>query len=327
MSMIHGRHPIRLAAAAATLSTAVLVLAACSSSLNDSSSAAGETTCGTANLAMNNWVGYTADAAVYTYIAEHELGCTIKQKSISEEVAWQGFGSGEVDMIIENWGHADLKEQFIDGDKTAVEVGPTGNEGVIGWFMPAWMGEEYPQIKTWEDLNANASLFETSESGGKGQLLDGDPSYVTNDEALVTNLGLDFTVVYAGSEAALIEAFRSAETNRTPLLAYFYTPHWFFSEQQLVQVELPEYTEGCDADPAKVACDYPTYTLDKIASSTFMEADSPAAQLFQNFTWTNEDQDTVAAYIARDGMSNEEAAKKWVEDNPDKVAAMLDGIR
>ena len=40
-------------------------------------------------------------------------------------------------------------------------------------------------------------MFKTSESGGKGQLLDGDPSFVTNDEALVKNLKLNYKVVYA----------------------------------------------------------------------------------------------------------------------------------
>ena len=42
-------------------------------------------------------------------------------------------------------------------------------------------------------------MFKTSESGGKGQLLDGDPSYVTNDEALVKNLDLDYKVVVGGA--------------------------------------------------------------------------------------------------------------------------------
>ena len=73
-------------------------------------------------------------------------------------------------------------------------------------------------------------MFETSESDGKGQLLDGDPSYVTNDEALVKNLDLDYKVVVGGSEAALIQSFRSAEENKEPLLAYFYEPQWFFNE-------------------------------------------------------------------------------------------------
>ena len=51
-------------------------------------------------------------------------------------------------------------------------------------------------------------MFKTSESGGKGQLLDGDPSYVTNDQALVKNLHLNYKVVVGGSEAALIQSFR-----------------------------------------------------------------------------------------------------------------------
>src|SRR3712207_7504448 len=57
----------------------------------------------------------------------------------------------------------------------------TGNIGQIGWWVPPWMVEEYPDILDWQNLNKYADLFKTSESGGKGQLLDGDPSFVTND--------------------------------------------------------------------------------------------------------------------------------------------------
>ena len=67
-------------------------------------------------------------------------------------------------------------------------------------------------------------MFTTWESGGKGQLLDGDPSYVTNDQALVKNLHLNYQVVVGGSEAALIQSFKTAEANKKPLLAYFYEP-------------------------------------------------------------------------------------------------------
>ena len=72
-----------------------------------------------------------------------------------------------------------------------------------------------------------------------------------------------------------------------------------------------------------MACDYPEYILDKIASKEFMESGSPAADLVQNFEWTNDDQNLVAKYIAEDGMSQEEAAQKWIDDNPDKVDAWL----
>ncbi|GAA3774013.1 hypothetical protein GCM10023083_08750 [Streptomyces phyllanthi] len=69
------------------------------------------------------------------------------------------------------------------------------------------------------------------------------------------------------------------------MIGYFYEPQWFFSEVPLAHVKLPQHTAGCDAEPAKVACDYPVFDLDK--------------------------------------MTPEAAAKKWIEANPDKVEAWL----
>ncbi len=283
----------------------------------------GDTDCGAFDIAINPWVGYEASAHVVGYVASSQLGCDVEYKDVKEEVAWQGMGSGEIDVVIENWGHDDLKAKYIEGDQTAQDAGPNGNVGVIGWFVPPWMVEEYPDILDWENLNKYADLFKTSESGGKGQLLDGDPSFVTNDEALVKNLDLDYKVVYAGSEAALITEFRKAEENRTPLLGYFYAPQWFLSEVALEKVALPEWTEGCDADPEKVACDYPEYTLDKIVATDFAESGSPAYDLVAAFEWSNDDQNLVAKYIAEDKMDAEEAAQKWVEENQDKVDAWI----
>ncbi|GAA4044777.1 ABC transporter substrate-binding protein [Arthrobacter methylotrophus] len=303
---------------------AALLLAGCGGATVNQAAAAGAsgTPCGTVNVALNAWVGYTANAAVYSYIAQNKLGCTVVQKDLSEQISWQGFGSGEVDVILENWGHEDLAKQYITDQKVAVDAGPTGNEGHIGWYVPPWMVQKYPDILDSKNLNKYASLLATSESGGKGQVLDGDPAFVTNDEALVKNLGLDYKVVFSGSEAALIQSFRSAEKNKTPLLGYFYEPQWFLSEVPLKKVSLPAYTPGCDADAEKVACDYPDYKLNKVMAKKFADSGSPAAKLLKAFSWTNADQNSVATDI-QGGMKPDAAAKKWVDAHPDVVAAWL----
>ena len=90
-----------------------------------------------------------------------------------------------------------------------------------------------------------------------------------------------------------------------------------------MKVDLPKYSPGCDADPAKIACDYPVYKLDKIVATKFADSKSPAYDLVKAFTWTNDDQNVVAKYIAEDKMDPDEAAKKWVDANPDKVKAWL----
>ncbi|MGI5283311.1 ABC transporter substrate-binding protein [Nonomuraea polychroma] len=278
---------------------------------------------GTVKIAINPWVGYEASANVVAYLLKNELGYTVELPEIKEQLAWEGFETGDVDVIIENWGHPDLKKTFIEEKKVAVEAGSTGNKGVIGWYIPKWMADKYPDITDYKNLNKYAELFKTSESGDKGQLLFGDPSYVSNEEALIKNLKLNYKVVVGGSEAALIKGAQQAQTQQKPLLFYFWDPHWLFSKTELVRVNLPAYTEGCDADPKKVACDYPEMDLDKIVSTKFATSGGKAYELVKNFNWTNEDQNAVADDMTNNGMTGEQAAKKWVEANTAKWQAWI----
>jgi glycine betaine/proline transport system substrate-binding protein len=320
--MARGTNWLRLASLTAALA---LGLSACGGSNIKSTTSASGKTCGDFNVAVNPWVGYEADAYVVGNLAKNKLGCNVAYQNVKEEVGWQGMSAGTTDTILENWGHPDLVKKYIDQQKTVKDAGQTGNQGIIGWYVPPWMAKKYPDITNWKNLNKYASMFKTSESGSKGQLLDGDPSYVTNDEALVKNLHLNYKVVAGGSEAALIQSFRSAEKNHTPLLAYFYSPQWFFNEMKLVKVNLPKYTTGCDAVASKVACDYPPYHLNKLVSTKFADSKSPAYTLVKNFSWDNTDQNAVATYIAKDGMSPTAAAQKWIDANPQKVKAWLAG--
>ncbi len=308
-----------------------LALAGCGGSSIDDATSANESQaaeagdCGELNLAVNPWVGFEADAYVVGHVAEQQLGCKVTYKNLKEDVSWQGFGTGEVDVVIEDWGHPDLEKKFFAdaGDGSAEDLGPTGNVGIIGWYVPPWLAEKHPDILDYQNLNKYADQFATSESGGKGQFLGADPSYVQFDEAIVSNLDLDFKVVFSGSEAASITAFQQAEKKKEFLIGYFYAPQWLFAELPLAQVTLPPYEDGCQENPAKVACDYPETELKKIASTSWVEEGSAAVDLVQGFQWTNDDQNLVAKYISQDGMDPADAAAKWVDENQDKVDAWL----
>ena len=292
-----------------------------------STAAASTAPCGKVNIAVNPWVGYEADAAVVSYVLQHSLGCTVTKKNIDEQTSWQGFPTGEVDAILENWGHEDLAAKYITTDKVAQDAGQTGNEGVIGWYVPKFFADANPDILTASTdptiLNKYADQFKTSESGGKGQILDGDPSFVTNDQGMINGFGLNYKVVYSGSEAASNKAIQSAIDQKKPILAYYYTPNWFSAKVDLVHIAFPAYTTGCDKDATKIACDYPPYHLNKVVSTKFATSGSPAYTLIKNFTWTNDDQNLVAAYITDQNMTDDVAAKKWLDANPTKWQAWL----
>jgi glycine betaine/proline transport system substrate-binding protein len=269
---------------------------------------------GTVNLAVNPWVGYTADAAVVAYVLEKKMGYKVNLKDLKEDVSWQGFESGDVDVILENWGHPDLEKIYITDKKVAMDAGQTGNVGVIGWYVPKWFGDEHPDVVSdFKNLNKYADLFKTSESGDKGQFMGTDPSYVQYDEALVKNLGLNFKVIFTGSENATIEAIKQAVAQKKPLLFYWWDPHWLNSQVQLTRIPLPAYTAGCDADKEKVACDYPETPLNKIISVKFNTNGGDAAAMIKKFSWTNADQNSVADAITNGGLTPEAAAKAWVD--------------
>src|SRR5215207_3608624 len=285
----------RASLTAALAAGALLALSACGGGDIEETGSGGDKKCdSTVNMAVNPWVGYEASAHVVGQVIEQKLGCKVDYKDLKEEVAWQGFAKGTVDVIIEDWGHPELYKKYVTDDKVAIDAGENGNVGQIGWYIPPWMAEKYPDITDYKNLNKYADLFKTSESKGKGQFLAGDPSFVTNDEALVTNLKLNYTVVYSGSEAAIIKAAQQASAQTKPLLFYFYEPQWLFAKEKYVRVKLPPYTDGCDADPKKVACDYPDYVLDKIASKKFADTGGDAYTLVKNFSWTNDDQNQVS---------------------------------
>ena len=100
--------------------------------------------CGTVNIAVNPWVGYEADAAVVGYLLKTKLGCTVVDKNLTEQVSWQGFGTGQVDVVLENWGHPELVKTYITEQKVAQDFGQTGNKGIIGWYVPTVDGRPVP---------------------------------------------------------------------------------------------------------------------------------------------------------------------------------------
>ena len=59
-----------------------------------------------------------------------------------------------------------------------------------------------------------------------------------------------------------------------------------------------------------------------MANAAFVQAGGPAVDFLKNFNWTNDDQNKVAADIAA-GKTYDEAAKAWIDANPDKVKAWL----
>jgi len=268
---------------------------------------------GTVRIALLPGAGYAADVAVVTRVLQTKLGYQVDQKPMAAADSWQALEGGTADVVLENWGNDALKKAYIEQKQTAVSLGPNGNQGITGWYVPTWMAEQYPDITDWHNLNKYVDLFKTVFSGNQGQILDSDSTAPTNDLVLAASLGLNYSVTYSGSLDESVKAALAAAKARTPLLFYFTEPHWLFQEQKFTKVTLPPRAAGCDTNPAKITCGYPTTDLDKIASKKFADGAGKAYEFLTNFKWTNADQNEVADAMVNQHLSADHAAKRWMD--------------
>ncbi|WP_063784398.1 glycine betaine ABC transporter substrate-binding protein [Streptomyces sp. SBT349] len=256
-------------------------------------------------IAMPDWPGGQANAAVAAYVLEEELGFEVERVESDQESAWDALGDGSIQAILEDWGAVpDKAELYVERKEYVVDAGGLGITGHVGWYVPRAFAEEHPQALDWHHLNEFADRL-------GGRILQGDPQFATRDEAIIEELGLDLRTVPAGSEDALVEAIHRAGTRGTPLLTYFWEPHWLATQVDLAEVELPGY--------------YPRIELRKYLNAEFAADGGEAAAFLRNFSWTEQDQNAVAELIAHEGLTPSAAAERWVTEHPDAVDAWLAG--
>jgi glycine betaine/proline transport system substrate-binding protein len=279
-------------------------------------------------LVQNPWTASALNAEVAKILIEENLGNRVEITAIDENTMFAGLAAGDLDACLELWpSGVTAEEQAYLDEGSVLEVGPLGAVGQIGWYVPRYVQERFPETATWEafldpDL---AREFASPETGELGRFLGTDPSYSQYDETIIENLGLHLQVVFSGSEAATVAALDSAVAAEDPILMYWWVPTAAAAKYDLVEVELPEYTEECYADPAEIACAYPEDVLVKIASAQLADKDPAVSNFLAWFTLTNEDQSSMLPAVEIDGEPAADIAAEWVADNENVWTAWLSG--
>jgi glycine betaine/proline transport system substrate-binding protein len=286
--------------------------------------------CGTVTLNEYGWAGSTANTYVAKYVLEKKLGCTVKITKITEVPSYQAMADGKVDAVLEDWGYPAQFKQYVTKQKTVVYVGSNGLIGHIGWFIPKYLLNQYPQFKTWKGLKGKESVFKTPESGSQGTFLGGDPSFQQKDKELIQALGLNFKFVTAGGYSTEVARVTQLVKQHKPVIFYWWTPEYLNTALNLVEVKLPPRFKGCNdvggsgGDLKQYRCAYAAVPLKKLFSRKFVQGGSPAVKVLRNLKWPNNAaQNLVGKWIAADHVDPAKAAEKWIKANPKIVNSWL----
>lgn len=218
----------------------------------------------TITIVANAWTASALNAEVAKQLIETEFGYPVEIVAIDENTMFSGLSDGSLDAVLELWpsGISADEQAFLD-DGSAVNIGELGAVGQIGWFVPQYLIDEHPELATWKGFldPELAALFATAETGDLGRFLATDPPYSQYDEPIVANPELPLKVIYSGSEAATVAELDARVAANEPIVMYWWTPTAAYAKYNLVQMELPEYSDECYADPAAVDCAYPPDVL------------------------------------------------------------------
>ena len=253
----------------------------------------------TIRIGYVTWDCAIASSNVMKQVFE-EAGYDVEMIAVDAGPLFQGLASGEVDFTTTGWlphTHAHYWEEYGDQIDYVNENIPGAAR--IGLVVPA-----YVTIDSIEEMNDVADKFD-------GRIVGIEPGagIMTRTEQAIEEYDLNYELVASSSASMAAELGRAIESDEWVVVTGW-SPHWKFGRWDLKFLDDPKGVYGGAED------------IVTLARKDLKTDDPEAYAILQRFRWTNEDIASVMTDIA-DGMPEEEAAKKWVENNRDKVDLWL----
>jgi glycine betaine/proline transport system substrate-binding protein len=232
-------------------------------------------------------------------IVYEQAGYDMEIKIVDVGLAFQAVADGSVDCFVGAWlptCHGNYFDSYED-EMEFVRVNMQGTR--CGLVVPA-----YADIDAIEELNAASDRFE-------GEIIGIEPGagIMKGTEEAIDVYDLEYDLL-TGSEASMVASLKSAIDDDEWVVVTGWSPHWKFVRWDLKYLDDPENIYGGEEYIA-------TFTR-----QGFREDMPEAYAILERFSWDASDMESIMLDM-EEGMTEEEAAAKWVDAHPDEVAAWL----
>lgn len=246
------------------------------------------------------WDTEIASTNVLGTVLEDE-GFNVDLVQLDPAIMFSSVASGETDASVSVWApntHASYLDRY--GDQVE-NLGVHTPGAITGMVVPEYM-----------DVN---SIAELSDEAGQ-EIVGIEPGAGVVEQtrnALDHYDNLSDWSLSTSSTGAMLTTLEQALQNEEEIVITGWSPHWIFLEYDLKYLEDPDgmYGEGEE--------------LETIVREGLQEENPIAYEIIDNFAWEASDMEQVMVYI-QDGMEPQEAAERWVEENPELVAEWTEGI-
>ncbi len=273
-------------------------------------------------IVTNNWTSQLVLSNVVGQILQAQ-GNNVEYKSSDTQLQYTALAAGDMDFQVEVWegSQAESFEKAIAGG--AIDLG--AHEAVTreDWWYPKYMNEMCPGLPDWKALDACAGKLATAETGSKGRFVGPPADWGKHYSERIQALKMNFQEVPVGQAATLWAELQAAYDRKEPIVLFNWTPNFIEAKFDGQFVEFPTYEPACLSDPkwgmnpdAVYDCGAPAKGyLKKAGSKQLAEKWPKATAILKKVNFTNPQIAAAAAMVDVEGMTPEDAAKKWVAEN------------
>lgn len=258
-------------------------------------------------------------------VAEHIYGYTWEALPGSTPIMHEAVMKGEVDINLEAWTN---NISSYDDDLAAgrfTELGVNYDDNYQGLYIPRYIADEYPELKTVKDLADYAWLFPDPEDSAKGVIYGGIPGWGITEimQNKVEAYGLDeyYNYVIPGSDAAMSAALTSAWDKGEAIVSYYWEPTWLLGKYDFVLLEDDPY-DAARFEDGYGAC--PAVKVTVAVSNHFAQSNADYCEFLSNYSVPSAVISEALAYMMETGADHGEAAV-WLltESHPELADAWL----
>ncbi|WDR04846.1 ABC transporter substrate-binding protein [Devosia rhodophyticola] len=277
--------------------------------------------CGTdrkIDIAEMTWPSAAALARIHATILEQGFGCNVEIVSGDTVPTSSSMLSRGTPAIAPELWTSSIEEPWAKGvaDGKVVKLGDAITDGTVeGWFIPAYVAAEHPELKSVDDVVARPDLFPDPEDTSKGRLYSCPPGWTCEiaTEAEYKAYGMQDTwnLFSPGSGGSLDASISRAFLRTEPILFYYWGPTAILGKYDAVQLDMGAVDKEGYACNTNADCDKPPVKTAYPSSPAIIGAAS----------WIPEEAPNVAAYLAKAGLSNAEISKLLVYGDENQADA------
>jgi glycine betaine/proline transport system substrate-binding protein len=292
--------------------------------------------CGDITLAVFSWQSAEALAYVDQFILKNGYGCNVSAiagdtvptiTSMAEknqpDIASETTPSLLPDVVA---------KAISDGRIVSVNSKAITDGTVSGWYIPKYLADQHPDIKTVADALRHPELFPAPESPSKGGVLQGPQGWgdtiVTSQLFKAMNAAdKGFVLVPTGSAAALDGAIAKAYEHKQGYIAAYWSPTSLLQKYPMVRLNEPVPYDDAEwrrcttvqscPDPK------PNYwrqvEMDTLVSGKFAKREDagPVLNYLKGRGWGSDTVGAVMLWMTENQATGADGAKHFLKTQPD----------